>query len=563
MLQLGIGNEYASQLFANPKKIGYRETDVTVYRRMLDNNADRLDETALIYADKAMSYRTILRQADHVADVLTSLGIRKNDMILLAGEGCAQTVSIMLACSKIGVGIMMLRDKTPEESFNMTVSTIDLPLMFCEAGEYVKYAAMDGTAELSRVVILPGGVAIGEEETTSGGISKSSSNVILWKDFLHIPVTEEGEEVLGGNYPLTICSTTGSTGIPKGIVMPNSSFIALERKIQMNDMSWNVGDRLIDLVPPYIASGTSLVLLVPLLLGMTVILEPNRLDMALSLGEVSKYRVDHLLLTKSPWIIMAEVFRDPIWDLSSVKGAYTVGEPISETEYEKINAYLQDHGATGRLLNYYGLSESNSILTCATQDSTSSVGRALIGDTIAIFDTENQQEKKLGEIGELYFRTPSMMKEYLYNPKATREFFIRDNEGNRWARTGDLASINEKGEITVYGRMKEKFVDESGAVLFPYMIERIIGDEENIYRLKMIATKRDGKPCVALHIVPKSQPDDPQAYADKLYAMLLSDGSLSVLPKRIKLRPEFPMNDGGKVDMISMAAEDEGFFEYE
>ena len=160
-------------------------------------------------------------------------------------------------------------------------------------------------------------------------------------------------------------------------------------------------------------------------------------------------------------------------------------------------------------------------------------------------------------------RSPSMMKEYLYNPKATREFFIRDNEGNRWARTGDLASIDEKGEITVYGRMKEKFTDENGAVLFPYMIERIIGDEENIYRLKMISTERDGKPCVALHIVPKSQPDNPKAYADKLYAMLCSDGSLSVLPKRIKLRPDFPMNDGGKVDMIAMAAEDEGFFDYE
>lgn len=562
MLQLGTGNEYASQVFASPKKIGYRDTDVTIYRRMLDNNADRLDETVLICADKAMSYRTIIRQADHVADVLTSLGIRKNDMIMLAGEGCAQTVSILLACSKIGVGILMLRDKTPEETFNMTVSTIDIPLMFCEAGEYVKYAAMAGTAELSRVVILPVGVAIGEDETAGGSAANNSSNVILWKDFLNIPVTEEGEEVLGGNYPLAICSTTGSTGVPKGIVMPNSSFVALERKIKMNDMSWEVGDVILSIVPPYIVSGLSIVLLVPMLLGMTVVLEPNRADMPLFLGEIGRYRINHVFSTKSPWIIMAEVFRDG-WDLSSVKGAYTVGEPISETEYDKINGYLKALGATGRLQNYYGLSESNSILTCATQNSTSSAGRALIGDTIAIFDTETQEEKKLGEIGELYFRSPSMMKEYLYNPKATREFFIRDNEGNRWARTGDLASIDEKGEITVYGRMKEKFTDENGAVLFPYMIERIIGDEENIYRLKMISTERDGKPCVALHIVPKSQPDDPKAYADKLYAMLCSDGSLSVLPKRIKLRPDFPMNDGGKVDMIAMAAEEEGFFEYE
>lgn len=562
MLQLGTGNEYASQVFASPKKIGYRDTDVTIYRRMLDNNTDRLDETVLICADKAMSYRTIIRQADHVADVLTSLGIRKNDMIMLAGEGCAQTVSILLACSKIGVGILMLRDKTPEETFNMTVSTIDIPLMFCEAGEYVKYAAMAGTAELSRVVILPVGVAIGEDETAGGSAANSSSNVILWKDFLNIPVTEEGEEVLGGNYPLAICSTTGSTGVPKGIVMPNSSFVALERKIKMNDMSWEVGDVILSIVPPYIVSGVSFVLLVPMLLGLTVVLEPNRYEMPVFLSEISKYKVNHVLSSKSPWLIIAEYFRDG-WDFSSVKGAYTVGEPISEAEYEKINSFLKDRGSRAQLHNYYGLSEANTILTCATETSTSTAGRAMLTDTIAIFDTETQKEKKLGEVGELYFRTPSVMKEYLYNPKATREFFIRDNEGNRWARTGDLASIDEKGEITVYGRMKEKFTDENGAVLFPYMIERIIGDEENIYRLKMISTERDGKPCVALHIVPKSQPEDPKAYADKLYAMLCSDGSLSVLPKRIKLRPDFPMNDGGKVDMIAMAAEEEGFFDYE
>ena len=562
MLQLGIGNEYASQAFASREKITYRQTDATVYRRMLEMNKDRLDEVALICADKKMSYRTILAQADKIADVLTSLGIRKDDLIMLAGEGCAQTVSILLACSKIGVGIMMLRDKTPEESFNLAVSTIDIPLMFCEVGEYVKYAAMAGTAELSKVVILPAGQAIGEDESAPGSAPRGSSNVIPWKEFLATPVTEAAEEVSGGNFPLTVCSTTGSTGIPKGIVMPNSSFIAMEMKIRMNDMSWNVGDVLLSIVPPYIVSGVSLVLLVPMLLGMTVLLEPDRADMPLFLGEIGRYKVNHLLSTKSPWIIMAEVFHDG-WDLSSVKGAYTVGEPISEAEYDKINSFLKDRGATGRLQNYYGLSESNSILTCATENSTSSAGRALIGDTIAIFDTETQKEKKLGEIGELYFRSPSVMKEYLYNPKATREFFIRDNQGNRWARTGDLASIDENGEITVYGRMKEKFTDENGAVVFPYMIERIIGGEENIYRLKMIGTERGGKPAIAIHIVPKTPPEDPKAYADKLYAMLRNDGSLPVLPKRIKLRPEFPMNDGGKVDMLLMAAEDDGFFEYE
>ena len=114
MLHLGTGPEYASQTFAAKERISYRETDSTVYRRMQELNAGRMDETALICYDKKMSYRTLIEQADRIADLLTTLGVRKDDLIMLAGEGCAQTVSILLACSKIGVGIMMLQPKTPE-----------------------------------------------------------------------------------------------------------------------------------------------------------------------------------------------------------------------------------------------------------------------------------------------------------------------------------------------------------------------------------------------------------------------------------------------------------------
>ena len=562
MLHLGTGPEYASQTFAAKERISYRETDSTVYRRMQDLNAGRMDETALICYDKKMSYRTLIEQADRIADLLTTLGVRKDDLIMLAGEGCAQTVSILLACSKIGVGIMMLQPKTPEETFNLAVSTVDIPLMFCESGQYVNYAGMKGTSELSMVVVIPEGICIGDEKPGNGDLTGRSSNVILWDDFLSIPVTEKAEEVLGGNYPLTVCSTTGSTGIPKGIVMPNSSYIAVGLKLKRSDFPWEEGDSLINLTPPYIVSGTSFMLLVPMMLGMAVLLEPRRIDMPLFLNEIVTYRINHIALTKSPWLIMAGMMPKN-WDLSSIKGAYTVGEPISESEYELINSYLRDCGSSGRLQNFYGLSEANSILTCATQESRSSAGRVMFGDTVAIFDIDTQEEKKLGEAGELYFRTPSVMKGYLYNPMATREFFIRDNHGGRWCRTGDIASVDPDGEIRVYGRLKEKFTAENGAAVFPYMIEKALSGDDTILRVKMVTTSRDGKPVMAVHVVPKVPVTDPKAYADRIHDLLKADASLPALPGRIKIRPMFPMNSGGKLDMIAMAAETDGFFDYD
>lgn len=54
-------------------------------------------------------------------------------------------------------------------------------------------------------------------------------------------------------------------------------------------------------------------------------------------------------------------------------------------------------------------------------------------------------------MGELFIRGPQVMKGYRNNPEATNEAISEDG----WYRTGDLASIDEKGSVTICDRIKE------------------------------------------------------------------------------------------------------------
>src|SRR5574344_341391 len=99
MLKLGNNDNYASFVYKFKKT--ERKIAKTVYREILDNNKDRMNLTALIFNGKEISFNELFKEADKVADILASYGIKKGDMIPLCINGTPQTVSLLLACSKM------------------------------------------------------------------------------------------------------------------------------------------------------------------------------------------------------------------------------------------------------------------------------------------------------------------------------------------------------------------------------------------------------------------------------------------------------------------------------
>ena len=87
-------------------------TDITVYRAIRDLNQNRLSAPALYNGGECLSYAELFELADKTADILTTAGLLKGDMIIAQIHGTFESVALLLAASKMGVSVMMLTENT-------------------------------------------------------------------------------------------------------------------------------------------------------------------------------------------------------------------------------------------------------------------------------------------------------------------------------------------------------------------------------------------------------------------------------------------------------------------
>ncbi|TFG23013.1 MAG: long-chain fatty acid--CoA ligase, partial [Promethearchaeota archaeon] len=112
-----------------------------------------------------------------------------------------------------------------------------------------------------------------------------------------------------------------------------------------------------------------------------------------------------------------------------------------------------------KVINAYGLTEVTCM--CNTAADWEEINPESISFPIIDTDAKIVQppdyitELPFGERGELLIRGPQVMKGYWKKPEATKDTLVKDENGNIWLRTGDIAYMDEKGFLYIAGRSKE------------------------------------------------------------------------------------------------------------
>lgn len=277
-----------------------------------------------------------------------------------------------------------------------------------------------------------------------------------------------------------IIYTSGSTGTPKGAMITNGNFFADATGAIEGVKVLKKSDRFLVVLPLFHAFSFTANMLIALRLKA-------RLQFVTSLrtiGEdMKRYRPTVMMavpllvekiaakiengLRTNRWMLLFQAFhlRGLVKDIirrqlgGTLRIVITGGAPCSV----KVISVMRRFGV--HVVEGYGLTEASPIVTITDTRVAriGTIGLALPNIAVKI-DSPNEQG-----IGELIVKGPIVMKGYLGLPEATEEAL----EGG-WLHTGDLASIDPDGFITIRGRKKSLIVNREGKNIYPEEVEQCI-----------------------------------------------------------------------------------------
>ena len=218
------------------------------------------------------------------------------------------------------------------------------------------------------------------------------------------------------NDPAFILFSSGTTGLPKGVIQTHKSILTnLEAII---DYMKPRKDDIFYISKTMVHSSTLTgELLVALKLGLKLIALNPLVSPKTFLRRLETYRPTIVGVNPSILRLILRCKKDEN-DLSSIRLMYTSGAVADKELLSQISERIGE----AKLLNVYGLTEAGPRLTAQTEDRPikyGSVGRPIKGVNVYVFNNENKLCKP-GEIGEVFVETESLMEGYWHNEEATK-----------------------------------------------------------------------------------------------------------------------------------------------
>ena len=267
----------------------------------------------------------------------------------------------------------------------------------------------------------------------------------------------------GARQTAFLCYSSGTSGLPKGVMISHRNVIANTLQISVYDEPSRemVGgkdylDTALGLLPQSHIYGLIVVCHASTYRGDRVIVLP-KFDLQNYLTAIQKYQINTLYIV--PPIIIAMVKNQQLlkkFDLSSVKVIFTGAAPLGKETAEEIAQQYPEW----KVRQGYGLTETCTVVcsSSATDIWFGSSGCLIPGYEAKLMTIEGNEVTGYDQPGELLVKSPSVVLGYLKNEQATKETFVDMPEG-RFMRTGDEAvfrkSDNGNEHIWIVDRIKE------------------------------------------------------------------------------------------------------------
>ncbi|TWG85627.1 crotonobetaine/carnitine-CoA ligase [Cupriavidus gilardii J11] len=438
---------------------------------------ERAEAPFLLFEDQRWSFGATADIALRGATWLDKLGVEAGDRVVLAIGNRPMFVFAWFALLARGAVAVPVSPEMFGDPLRYIVSQSESRFLLCEAADHARFAA----------------------ETAPCGVTVRSfaDEAAFVADIVRHPLATPAPA--RDHTPAAILYTSGTTGQPKGVVIPNRSYLAAGEKVT-EAIGITAEDRIMTFLPLHHANPQMYSIMSALTAGCSVAIVP-RFSASRFLEQAAHYRATGFTYVGTVLSILAKEWSAPVQ--SSLR--WCVGGGAPRAVWERLNSLLpvQVH-------ELYGMTETGGLVTINARSRYrfGSVGAARDDFDVVALD-EDGRVLPPGRTGEIAVRPRQpwvMMSGYFRKPEETLAAM-----DNLWFHTGDLGRFDDEGFLYFEGRKKE-LIRRGGEMISPVEIELAalkfpqvadcaavgVADEILEEDIKLVVVRRDGFDADAL-----------------------------------------------------------------
>jgi fatty-acyl-CoA synthase len=462
---------------------------------------------------------------------MAGLGVQAGDRVSILAHNSVAYLDLFYGLAKIGAIFTPLNWRLTATELSYIVGDC-APKVILVGPEFVSvWAEMQAMLEVKQVIAVDGAAIPGALSYDDGLVAASSAE----------PVRPQ----LDGESSYCLLYTSGTTGKPKGAVLPHSQILW---NCINTVVSWGLSENDVSPVStPLFHAGGLFAFLTPLLYAGGRVILARSFDAEQSLRMIQDERCTVILGVPTLFQMWLDAPRCATTDFGAVHffisgGALLPVPLVEDWRAQQPVVFRQDYGLTEVGSNCFSMTDEESFRK------TGSVGKPIFHSQMRLVDPATGLDVPAGETGELLIKGPHVCSGYWQNPEATAKS-IRYG----WFYTGDMARMDDEGFYCIAGRFKDMIIS-GGENIYAAEVEKVFRDHPAVQHAALIDLPDSKWGEIGLMVVVLKP--GRSATEDELRAFCAGRLARYKVPKQVKFVDALPVSPYGKVLKSELRAMD-------
>jgi long-chain acyl-CoA synthetase len=412
---------------------------------------ERPDAPAITYQDRTITYGELDARSNQVAHALRAAGIERGDRVAILDKNVPEFFELLLGAGKIGAVLAAVNWRLAPPEIAQVVNDSTALVLVVGAEFLPCVAEIESQLETVELVITT------ESGTNRPGFAEWRGAQPSDDLLIHVSTDEVAVQFY----------TSGTTGLPKGVMVAHRAMFSLVTAANAALRLTRDSVGMVAMPCFHIAgAGWGIICLID---GAHIVLL-REVDPAVILRDIPKYGITHAVYVPAVLQFLVAVPGVEDTDFSSLDTILYGASPISEDILVKS---IEVFGC--RFLQAYGLTETDGAVVLLPPEDHDvggpnahrlrAAGLPMPGVELRIVDREGN-DCAIGEVGEVWIRSPSNMEGYWNLPEATAASITPDG----WFLSGDAGYLDADGYLYIHDRIKDMIIS-GGENIYPAEIE--------------------------------------------------------------------------------------------